>query len=151
VEPISALAKAHRRIRPKAAILNAGIAPSSGSSNFTETIPHVYSSFDETSAHGFVQQGLATINRTYSIPILSFHDLLKNHPVLEQCSALFLDTEGYDEVILSSVPFETWKPAVVISEQGDTTRAGEILRAQNYGVFRRTSTNTIFIRNDITL
>jgi len=146
VEPIAALAALHRRCRPNDVCLNAGIGPVDTEQEFFETIPHVYSSFDEASVRGFVSSGLAVVKGESKIPIISFERLLAENSFLSECSLLLLDTEGYDETILKLIPWSSFTPAMVVSEQGEGTPVSDFLVSRGYRIYKTTSTNTLFVR-----
>ncbi len=146
VEPIPELALKHRRVRPRDECLNAGIGASRGTVSFWETVPHVYSSFDQGAVRCFVDDDLAIVKKQIQLEILHFSDLLGQYPLASKASLLCLDTEGYDSVILSQVPWETFSPALVLSEQGPETSAGMILSAKGYRLIKTFRTNSLYER-----
>jgi FkbM family methyltransferase len=114
---IQRLVTLHRLFRRRDVVLRAGVGSGSGSSEFFEMRPDVYSTFDSTAAQHVVDVGRAQLVRRYTVPILTVTDLVVEHFDGGSPELLSIDVEGREAEVVAGIDFDRVRPEVVCIER----------------------------------
>ncbi|OHA58692.1 MAG: hypothetical protein A2571_01405 [Candidatus Vogelbacteria bacterium RIFOXYD1_FULL_44_32] len=157
VEPDPKLCLLTKKIRKNDICLNLGVAPvPSPATNFYVMKSKSLSTFRQDEADRYIKDqkyGSQSISEIIKIPLATINELLiKYFPT--GLDLLSLDTEGYDEEIISSLNFKIYRPKVICIETLRYNAAGHLekqaniiekLRHQGYTLFGDTYINSIFL------
>lgn len=152
VEPNPALCGKIKRVRPRDAVVNAGIGADGGTADFYIMDSHRLNTFSKDEAERIERMG-HTIKDVKSIDIVSVNAVIKEH--FAACPHLVsLDTESMDYGILKSFDFEKYRPEVFCIETltYEKTKGGrkiaeimDLMEEKGYLVFADTHLNTVFV------
>jgi hypothetical protein len=141
VDPIPSLCALHRRMRPNDICLNAGVGAASEQRLFWETAPDFFSSFSKEDTQRAQEHGHCIILRETNVSLLTPLEILRDVPDDRQVNYLSIDTEGLDDEILRSWPWEQSTPDIVSCEAsalgGQEGEASTILRTHGYRVLKQ--------------
>ncbi|MCX6726505.1 MAG: FkbM family methyltransferase [Candidatus Shapirobacteria bacterium] len=135
VEPNPEIKVLFNKIRPEDKFINAGISDKNSEMDYYQFLIPAINTFSKVEAEKNIKRGhkLSKVTKTRLIKV----ELIVN----ENIDLLSLDTEGFDEKILNSWPWEKVKPTVICVE----TNVEELLKKQGYLVAVKTKANLIFL------
>jgi len=157
VEPNIALYNELLRARPRDLNLNVGISDTDGVAEFFVMDDPNLSTFSKSEAEMLEENNYSRIAQRISVETISIVSLLKKYANSTFPDFLNLDTEGYDEIILKSIQFDTGFPKVICVETISYSQKGtgvkrdsifELLKDKGYFVYADTYINTIFIHQN---
>lgn len=117
VEPIQRLVTLHRMFRRHDTALRAGVGARTGSSEFFEMSPDVYSTFDPAEAEAIADKGRVRLVRRYRVPILTLTDLVLKHFDGQSPDLLSIDVEGHEAEVVAGLDFDRVHPEIVCIER----------------------------------
>lgn len=156
VEPDATLLPAFHRERPADKVLNVGVAPEDGESDFFVMSTPTLNTFSRAEAERFASYGKERIERVEKVEIRNINSLIADN-FSAPPNLLSLDVEGLDLVILQSLDFGRCAPVVMCIEtlsytedrsERKLTEVIEFVQAQGYFVYADTHVNSIFVRAD---
>ena len=153
VEPDVSLLPPFRKHRPHDTLLNVGIGPKAGVSEFFVMSTPTLNTFSRAEAERYCSYGNQRIERVEQVPIRRVDEILHDHfPVQPQLVSL--DVEGLDFDILRGFDFARVRPEIfcvetlTYTEDGSERKLDEIVEfmtAQEYFPYADTYVNTVFV------
>ncbi len=116
VDPIPMFKKLYQKWRPKDTFFNVGIGDQGGKLEYFELTPSVLSTFNPDQKNMLLAEKRATINRTYSVEIVSINKLFETHFKDKAPDFMSLDVEGLDLSILKAMDFTRFRPGLISIE-----------------------------------
>jgi hypothetical protein len=110
--------------------------------------------FSESEARRYEETGKHQIVRIDKIPVVTTHDIFRDHFGDSAPDFLTIDVEGLDFEILDSIDFDKYRPVVVCVEtltfsenksEQKLPETIELLKSAGYMVYADTYINTIFV------
>lgn len=135
VEPIPALARLHKRWRPRDTLVQAAIGPETGELQFFEMFPSVLSTLDPATAERYVADGKAEILHRYPIKVVTPMELVQEFAGNRTIDLLSMDIEGLDVRTIREIDFSRVRPRLLCIEsnaQSDAAALDEHLAARDY-------------------
>jgi FkbM family methyltransferase len=151
IEPNSILGTLHRRFRPEDILLQAIIGERNGVQKFFELGYHGTSTPSEEVLNDRLKSGGKLI-RTTLTPVLRLDQVLKDCaiPNRPNFALLSVDTEGWDELVLRSSDWDTYRPRIVLVEANDEQAGSGIkdfMATVGYTMVRQFGVNLAFKQN----
>lgn len=135
VEPIPALARLHKRWRPRDTLVQAAIGPEAGELQFFEMFPSVLSTLDPVTAEKYVAEGKAEVLRKYPIKVVTPMQLFEEYAAGRTIDLLSIDIEGLDVRTIREIDFSRVRPRLLcieLNDAADTAALDAHLAAQDY-------------------
>lgn len=142
IEPDAERVKKFHKERFRDVNLNIGIADRRGMLNFYRFDPPTLSTFSQTSAKDYQEQGYKLLE-TKKVPVHKLADILKKYAKGQKIDFFSIDTEGLDMEVLKSNNWKRFKPKVICIEGG--SGAEKFLSSLGYKKVSQTPTNSIFV------
>lgn len=155
VEPNPKLAHTIKRTRPKDITLNVGL--SSGEeyeADFYVLSTDTLSTFSKEDAEKLNAEGTFTITQKISIQLKNINNIVKENFGGKTPTIVSLDVEGWNEEIIRSFNFNTYKPEIFCIEttyfepDGKIERIKgifDVMKENGYEIFSDNQINTIFV------
>lgn len=153
VEPDVSLLPPFRKHRAQDVLLNVGIGPQAGVSEFFVMSTPTLNTFSRAEAERYVSYGKQRIERVEHVPIRCIGEILDEH--FDSAPHLVsIDVEGLDFDILQGFDFTRCRPAIfcietlTYTEDGSERKIDEIIdfmAAQDYFSYADTYVNTVFV------
>ncbi|MFZ2072725.1 MAG: FkbM family methyltransferase [Minisyncoccia bacterium] len=152
IEPDVDLCNKIKQIRPRDMVKNIGISDKSGNLSYFAFKTKEYNTFSKEEAEKSIAQGLI-FDKKYDVPVTTLENILRD--LLKVPDLISLDIEGYDEQVIKSFDFTTYRPIVwcieTITRKENlyvkNTSLIEYMVSKGYTVFADTHINTIFVEN----
>lgn len=138
VEPNPEIKKMFEEVRPHDKFWNIGISDKNQVLNYYQFMIPALNTFSKKDADESVKNG-HKISDILKVNTKNINSILKG-----KIDFISIDTEGYDEIILRSLDWKTYRPKVVCVETDKKNRAGEFLEKIGYKLEAKTKYNSIY-------
>lgn len=138
VEPNPEIKKMFEEVRPHDKFWNIGISDKNQVLNYYQFMIPALNTFSKKDADESVKNG-HKISGILKINTKNINSILKG-----KIDFISIDTEGYDEIILRSLDWKTYRPKVVCVETDKKNKAGEFLEKIGYKLELKTKYNSIY-------
>jgi FkbM family methyltransferase len=154
VEPNPALCERLRTVRPRDSVIMAGIGPADMGEADYYVFPNGPQSntFSKAQADALVAKHgeKLTARQVIKMPMLGINRAIAEQFGGKAPDLISIDTEGLDLVILRTLDFERFRPAMICSEmQCDVAKAGPeilaLMQSKRYSVQAQSPQNAIFV------
>lgn len=138
VEPNTEVKELFKKTRPEDKYIEAGISDKDGEMNYYQFLIPAINTFSKQDADKSIKKGhkLLCVSK---IKLININNIVKN-----DIDFLSLDTEGFDEMILKSWPWNKIKPKVICVE----SNVKDLLKKQSYSLAAKTKDNLILTLKD---
>lgn len=151
IEPDPILFKRFIKYRKRDSNLNIGISDVSGESILYQFERPEFNTFSVSAAKTVEEKGIRRIGET-KIKVDTYNSVVERYHNGKAPDILFLDAEGFDEVILRSIDFKKYCPKIIcietyaygIGEKNDSII--KFLLDMKFSIHADTFVNTIFIK-----
>lgn len=144
VEPNKDLCNIIKKKRNRDICIEGGIGKSNSQGDFYEFKRGTRSTFSKDQAEDW-QKSSGQIYKTRSITLFSLDSIMNKYFSEESPDFVSIDTEGYEEKILSGFSWNIRPKVLCIESAGRKESITSILKSKNYGIYAETPANTIFI------
>ncbi len=144
VEPNKSLCKIIRSKRNRDLCINAGVGKTNGNADFYKFIQDTRSTFSKNQADDW-QRTSRQEYKTESIPLLSLDTIIDKYNQGKCPDLISIDTEGYEEEILSGLSWRYRPKIFCIESAGRKDSLNLFFKSKNYDIYADTPANTIFI------
>lgn len=142
------------RFRNKDINLNVGISNRDGVLKYYRFADSVYNTFSETEFNKLKDEknGLSTLP-TLNVNVTTYNSIVETYLNGKPPVILFMDTEGFDELIIDSINYEKYAPVILCVETfafGSFKKDEELINKiiqYGYTVHADTFLNTIFVKS----
>lgn len=153
VEPNPLLHKAIKQHRTRDVCLNVGVGEGENeNAEFYVVDPPTMSTFSKEDLKSYSGLGYL-LKETLRVPLVTVDSILQEH-FSEAPNLVSLDTEGFDDAILSSWKFDQIRPAVFCVEtvhhasDAKLTSIHKLMEQNGYQVYADTYINTLFVEKE---
>jgi FkbM family methyltransferase len=144
VEPNDSLCRIIRSKRNRDVCINAGVGKINGNAEFYKFIQDTRSTFSKNQADEWRKLSHQEYT-TESIPLLSLDTIIDTHNNKKSPDLISIDTEGFEEEILSGFSWKYRPKIFCIESAGRKDSLILFFKSKNYAVYADTPANTIFI------
>jgi len=154
IEPDPILFKRFIKYRKKDINLNIGISDERGESILYQLERPEFNTFSVSAANTVEEKGIRRVGET-KINVDTYNSIVERYLNGKAPDILFLDAEGFDEVILGSIDFKKYCPKIICIETyaygvGKKNNSMiNFLLNKEYSIHADTFVNTIFINKNL--
>lgn len=130
--------------------LNIGIGRDGGENTFYRFAPATRSTFSRAKAQSLMDKGLE-LKEKINVKTFCLSEILEEYCSEGIVDFLSVDTEGYDEEVLSSNNWNIYKPSVICIESAGTKTIQRILTENDYEKVADTKSNSIYRLREIAI
>jgi FkbM family methyltransferase len=148
IEPIEALWRKHKALRPRDTALMCGVGHAAGSMTFYELSPRCLSTFSKDWVDELVsrRRGVRVL-RAEQVEIQTLSEICARHVGSGKIDVLSIDVERLDNHVLMGMDWARWQPTIILVEVGDSdlsADAAQYLAARGYRLLTSLGCNAVF-------
>lgn len=159
VEPDPYFHSKIKRYRPEDVLITNGVSVTNEEqADFYMMDDPLLNTFSASEAENLVKNHQRTIKRKAIIGLTSINDIFEQYYVEKSNTIVSLDVEGFDFLILQSLNFSKYRPAIICVESIEystnlsgmkNTRISSLLTDNNYFLYADTHINSIFVDRNL--